>query len=396
MSKHSEKSEARGKGKIVKAAVAGTDDDFDNMLAELRAADATTDAATTSENSNSISSNSTSSLSTAKRALTATTKEVSEDAIMRACARGDFNQLRRWAKLGVRVRSTVPLIQAVAHGMIDAARCLVRDLKADVDQADEQGMTPLFIAAQLSNLEMVRCLVTDLGANVDLASKGGNTPLHSAAQEGHLEVVLCLVKELRADVNKTNQNGCTPVYIAAQEGFVNIVRCLVEILGADVNQASLNGCTPLYIAAQEGNLGMVQCLVEELSADVNQAAHVGSTPLMIAAERMHHKVVRYLLKHGADPQALHREFGTAADASQHINAPAEETSYLQARTHCANPSCSNAGLKKCERCLEVFFCGSACIRAHWPAHKAECTVAAAKLKAASGTPASSPCSSSKS
>jgi hypothetical protein len=234
MPKHNKKSEARRKGKIIKAAVAGTDDDFDNMLAELRAADVHAGSTTTSENSNSISSTSISSSNTASRMSAATTKEVSEDAIMRACARGDFNQLRRWAKLGVRVRSTVPLIQAVAHGMTDVARCLVREFKDDVDQADEQGMTPLFIAAQLNNLEMVQCLVTDLGANVD------------------------------------------------------------------------------------------------------QAAHVRSTPLMIAAERMHHKVVRYLLKHGADPQALHREFGTAADASRHINAPAEETAYLQARTHCAN------------------------------------------------------------
>jgi hypothetical protein len=28
-----------------------------------------------------------------------------------------------------------------------------------------------------------------------------------------------------------------------------------------------------------------------------------------------------------------------------MNAPAEETAYLQARAHCANPSCTNAGLK---------------------------------------------------
>jgi hypothetical protein len=139
---------------------------------------------------------------------------------------------------------------------------------------------------------------------------------------------------------------------------------------------------------------VVQCLVE-FGADVNFATVDGSTPLMTAAQRMHHKIAQYLLKHGADPQASHKWQGrvlgniTAADFSGHTNAPAEETAYLEARTHCANPGCTNAGLKKCERCLQVYFCGNACIRAHWFEHKAECKAAAVKLKAARGSSSSS-------
>jgi predicted RNA-binding Zn ribbon-like protein len=133
---------------------------------------------------------------------------------------------------------------------------------------------------------------------------------------------------------------------------------------------------------------LVKCLVEELRADVNLAENDGSTPLMTAAKKMHQMVVRYLLKHGADPQALHDRHGTAAEISKIANAPSEQTAYLEARTYCANPLCTNAGLKKCERCLQAYFCGSACIRAHWPAHKAECTAAAAKLKAVGGAPSS--------
>jgi hypothetical protein len=134
---------------------------------------------------------------------------------------------------------------------------------------------------------------------------------------------------------------------------------------------------------------MVQCLVKELGADINLATQNGSTALMMAAEKMHYKIVRFLLKHGASPQASHPECGTAADISKFSGAPGEQTAYLQARTHCANPDCTNAGLKKCERCLQVYFCASACIRAHWPAHKAECKAAAAKLKATKGPQESS-------
>jgi hypothetical protein len=135
-----------------------------------------------------------------------------------------------------------------------------------------------------------------------------------------------------------------------------------------------------------GHLNIVHCFINELGADVGLTAHDGSTPLMTAACNKQHEVVRLLLKLGADPQALQDKFGTAADIVKIGRAPNEHTAYLEARTHCANPCCTNAGLKKCERCLQAYFCGSACIRAHWPAHKAECTAAAAKVKAAGGKP----------
>jgi hypothetical protein len=94
---------------------------------------------------------------------------------------------------------------------------------------------------------------------------------------------------------------------------------------------------------------------------------------MVASYLKHTEVVVWLIKHGADTQAsLHSRFRTAADISRDYGGSAEQTAYLEARTHCANPGCTGAGLKKCAGCLKVFFCGPACIRAHWPAHKAEC------------------------
>jgi hypothetical protein len=198
-----------------------------------------------------------------------------------------------------------------------------------------------------------------------------------------------LSKELGADVHGLTKDGRTPLFIAAEFQHSAVMVCLVKDAGVDVDRVGARGVTPLYLAAQKGRLEVVQCLVKELNASVNLATEAGGTPLMIAAQRMQHKVVRYLLKQGADPQVLHDGLGTAADISKYVNAPGEETAYLEARTHCANPGCTNAGLKKCERCLQVYFCGSACIRAYWPEHKAECKAAAAKLKAAKGASSSS-------
>jgi ankyrin repeat protein len=362
MPKQNKKSDVKGKdkGTKVKAVLSEADDDFDDMLAKLRAADVTAEGATSSSRSASSSNSNSSSTpapssSTTNQAAAATPDEVLEEALLRACVRGDISQLRRWAKQSICVTSAEPLCTAVRNGKYEVAQCLVRELGADVNQADAKARTPLLIATHLGSLRMVKWLAIEVGA----------------------------------DVNKAGGNGFTPVFAAAGMGHLALVRCLVKELGADINQADIKGCSPLFFAAQEGGLEVVKCMVVELGAEVNQANEDGFTPLMVAANNKHHEVVRYLLKHGANPQASHSRYGTAANISKILGAPAEETTYLEARTHCANPDCTNAGLKKCERCLQAYFSGNACIRVHWPAHKAECKVAAAKLKAATGASSSS-------
>jgi hypothetical protein len=55
-------------------------------------------------------------------------------------------------------------------------------------------------------MDVARCLVKDLGANVEERFEGFS-PLHAAAQEGRMAVMLCLVKELGANVDQPTQDG---------------------------------------------------------------------------------------------------------------------------------------------------------------------------------------------
>jgi hypothetical protein len=95
---------------------------------------------------------------------------------------------------------------------------------------------------------------------------------------------------------------------------------------------------------------------------------------MVAAEMHHGHTVR--LKLGADPQLSHPRHGTAADVSKTSDAPAEQTAYLEAKTHRSNPGCDGAGCKTCADCKQARYCSLKCQHAHWPAYKAECKVAA--------------------
>jgi ankyrin repeat protein len=309
------------------AAPVQAEEDFDDMLAEVCAADPIVAVATsinTSRSSSSSSSTSSSSLKSATSAPTSTgpksgvppepaEEKVSEDKIVQACIRGDRAQLRRWARRGIRVSSGRPLVQTAAHGNLDVIRYLVNDVGADVNQADDQGFTPLLMAAQNAHLDSMRCLVMELGA--------------------------------------------------------------------DVNQTELTGNTPLIIAVLNGHLSVVRCLVDEIGADVNLANEGGLTALMVAASNKHHKIAAYLMRHGEDSQATIPTLGTAADVSKIRGASAEQTAYLEAKTHCSNPGCAGAGAKKCTGCKQARYCGQQCQLAHWQAHKADCK-AAAELKAA--------------
>jgi ankyrin repeat protein len=54
----------------------------------------------------------------------------------------------------------------------------------------------LFLAAQFGDLAIVQCLVKELGADVNQANDAGCTSLYIAAQGDHLAMVQILVKEL--------------------------------------------------------------------------------------------------------------------------------------------------------------------------------------------------------
>jgi hypothetical protein len=109
---------------------------------------------------------------------------------------------------------------------------------------------------------------------------------------------------------------------------------------------------------------------------------------MAASYNKHEDLVRWMVKEGADTQAsLYHTSGvttTAADISKQAGASTEQTAYLEAKTHCSNPGCSGAGIKRCPACKQARYCGEPCQYAHWKAHKGDCKRWSAELKAGTG------------
>ena len=96
-------------------------------------------------------------------------------------------------------------------------------------------------------------------ADVNQARDDGETPLCYAALRGHLPVVSALL-EAKADVNQARDDGATPLLIAAGDGHLPVVSALLDAK-ADANQAAAGGVTPFIAAENSQHVAVMSVLL---------------------------------------------------------------------------------------------------------------------------------------
>ena len=115
-------------------------------------------------------------------------------------------------------------------------------------------------SALAGKLEDVTAAIRN-GANVNEADEDGQTPLMMAAFNGHLETVKALVRA-GARVNARNLKGRAPLTYAASGPFPDTVEYLLAS-GAEIDaQDPLDQWTALMTAAAEGQTDVVRVLLE--------------------------------------------------------------------------------------------------------------------------------------
>ena len=200
---------------------------------------------------------------------------------------------------------------------------------ANVNQANDAGSSPLYIAA-LNGLEVIVKVLLSNGADVNQADNKGETALYNAAQAGKGSMVAVLLSN-GADVNQADKDGKSPLYNAAKEGKEQVVAILLSN-GADVNQVDNNGRKPInvangqkindmllydlmkkkqqeeqqpmdkslwFTAAMMGDLAVIQQGIND-KIDVNCKDGEGCSALYRAAENGHLSLVEYLISNHSD------------------------------------------------------------------------------------------------
>ncbi len=197
--------------------------------------------------------------------------------------------------------------------------------RANPNAATASGETVLMTCARTGEAAGVRALLTR-GAQVNATEPGHNqTALMWAAAQAHPEAVDALLRggadvqarsrrytqtvtsEVtqragREELNYTvARGGSTALLFAARSGDAESARLLIAA-GADVNDALPDGASALVVAAHSGN-GAVAARLLDMGADPN-AADIGYTALHAAVLRGDLELVKSLLAHKANPNAL--------------------------------------------------------------------------------------------
>jgi len=222
------------------------------------------------------------------------------------------------------------LIHAAVDGDIATVQRLI-DEGADVKYRNEYGNTALSLALDADRgYVSIGKLLIENGADVNLQSEfDGSTPLINVVKAGgHFESVKLLV-ENKADVNIVNNDGWSALTKAADNGYADIAELLIKH-GADVTQRNKEGYNALEIAHNrnhkhiehvltKGSIPISNAVLHNVSTtgnmlelrrqldggiNVNAIDKDGWTPLILASHFGREDVVRHLILHGANVNAI--------------------------------------------------------------------------------------------
>lgn len=166
----------------------------------------------------------------------------------------------------------------------------------------------LWESAQNNNVAGVVAALTK-GANSNVCGPDYRRPLHVAVLNRNSSAVRALIKA-KANPNVHDCPGDTPLVFAASGNDVAIALHLL-VAGANV-EAGLRH-TPLQTAASHGHVGVLRILLKH-KADPN-ALHGYFSPLMLAVMNRHVAAVQLLLEAGANASYRTKDDGTAIFAA---------------------------------------------------------------------------------
>jgi ankyrin repeat protein len=192
-------------------------------------------------------------------------------------------------------KANTPWVDMAASSDHAKALAYIKDGHIQPNIADEDGNTPLMMAAREGNFLAAQELVAR-GADVNALTNYHYNVLRCALA-GRNDEIVALVVAHGAPVNEAFDAGYMPLMDAAAFGSVKAVNLLLA-KGAHINARANGGDNALSEAAEKNHPAVIAALVDA-GADPNQFAGSRMTPLMWAALAGHPACVRMLIQHGA-------------------------------------------------------------------------------------------------
>jgi ankyrin repeat protein len=221
-----------------------------------------------------------------------------------------------------------PTLRGLATMGIEGVARQLLAAGASPDAADEEGRTPLMLAATHGSVGVAQALL-ERGANVEAKSRTDERPL-LAATERHARGTTTLLLKHHAQVNVRSQAGSTPIFNAVRHGDAELaaellaagadpntlspvkVSVLVEAYGrndlatmkallakgADPDARNAKGIRLLHVAIGERNVPRAEVLLGA-GANVSEPDAAGLSPLVRAIDNQDDEMLAVLIRHKA-------------------------------------------------------------------------------------------------
>lgn len=183
-----------------------------------------------------------------------------------------------------------PLLLAVKGGSTAVVEFLIEH-GANVNDFNDDGTSPLYVAVENDNLEITKAL---LKAGIAIENETGKRVF-----ERHVEPAKTLLEAQETSSRKSSLNEL--LKLAVFRGHCNITKMLLEA-GANANGEIYKTSSPLFLAVRHKHPEIateIAKLLLEAGASANTVVHDGDTVLHIATEYSDVNMAKLLLEAGA-------------------------------------------------------------------------------------------------
>ena len=118
----------------------------------------------------------------------------------------------------------------------------------------------LHIACKYGKASITKFLANLADANLEILDNNGETPLSLAAKHNHIDLVVYL-QQLGASLHNCNKNGWTPLHWASKNGNSDLVYYLIQA-GANPNALTNSKENCLHLAAESDCINTVSTLLD--------------------------------------------------------------------------------------------------------------------------------------
>ncbi|XP_064398135.1 uncharacterized protein LOC135344774 [Halichondria panicea] len=206
-----------------------------------------------------------------------------------------------------------PLHIAAMKGHVETVRHLIIQHKVETNITNNVNSTPLCLAAQDGHEIVIHALTKEFNCSPHVRGYNGQTLLHYACQNGHIETLNIIISKYKLDPTIRDNDGNTPLHILCRTSHTEEEKLRTILFQYwTVFQVNNDGNTPLHTATRYGQVHCARLLLQKCNAPLFVRNKVGNTALDLAKAQRSQEIVTIFKSHNPEIQSIYRQLDKLA------------------------------------------------------------------------------------